>query len=212
MGKNTNYRWIWERVNGPIPIDENGQTYEIHHIDGDRNNNDISNLMCVSKREHSQIHFDRGEYAAAYAILKRTKGVIKDFSGWKHLESTKEKISNSLCGDKNPMFGRTREDMKGKGYWAGKKQPKEMVENRVAKMIGQKRPNQSEAMKGRNIGELNPMFGKVGKDHHRSKPVKDVITGNVYESVADICRKLGYSKQSFYYNLKKGKVEYLTIC
>ena len=30
-----NYRKIWVERHGPIPLDENGRTYEIHHIDGD---------------------------------------------------------------------------------------------------------------------------------------------------------------------------------
>jgi hypothetical protein len=209
MGKYTNHRWVWIKHNGEIPIDENGQTYEIHHIDRDKNNNSIENLLCVSKREHAQLHFDVGEYAAAYSILKRTKGVIKDFTGWKHTEETKQKISMSISGDKNPMFGRTREDRKGKGYWNGKIQPKEMVEARVQKMIGQKRPKQSEAMMGRNVGDKNPMFGKKGKEHHRSKPVKDLETGKEYDSVVALCIDKNYKKASFYYNLKKGNVVYI---
>lgn len=209
MGNYTNHRWIWEKHYGKIPVDENGQTYEIHHIDGNPKNNDISNLKCVSKREHSEIHFNQKEYAAAYAILKRTKGVIKDFSGWKHTEEVKGKISKSIMGEKNPMFGKTREDRKGKGYWKGKKQPEEMILKRVEKLKGQKRPKQSEAMIGRNIGELNPMFGKKGKDHHRSKPVKDIQTGEQYDSVASLCRDKQYTKQSFYYHLKRGKFQYI---
>ncbi len=209
MGNYTNHRWIWEKHYGKIPVDENGQTYEIHHIDGNPKNNDISNLKCVSKREHSEIHFNQKEYAAAYAILKRTKGITKDFSGWKHTEEVKEKISKSIMGEKNPMFGKTREDRKGKGYWKGKKQPEEMIIKRVEKLRGQKRPKQSEAMVGRNIGELNPMFGKKGKDHHRSKPVKDIQTGEQYDSVASLCRDKQYTKQSFYYHLKRGKFQYI---
>ena len=41
----TDYRRLWESVNGEIPIDENGRPYEIHHIDGDRSNNCIANLI-----------------------------------------------------------------------------------------------------------------------------------------------------------------------
>lgn len=43
--------WITER--GPIP---NG--YEIHHVDFNRENNDISNLVCIPKEEHHKIHSD----------------------------------------------------------------------------------------------------------------------------------------------------------
>ena len=41
------YRKIWESYYGPIPKDENGISYEIHHIDGNRDNNDINNLKLV---------------------------------------------------------------------------------------------------------------------------------------------------------------------
>jgi hypothetical protein len=209
MGENKNYRWIWIKHNGPIPKDENGQTFEIHHIDRDRTNNSIENLQCVSKREHAQIHFDANEFAAAYAILKRTKGILRDFSGWKHTEKTKTKISESLKGEKNPMYGRKRDDRQNKGYWRGKKQPLEMVKKRVEKNKGQKRPNQSEKMMGLLIGEKNGMFGIKGKEHHRSKPVKDLSTGEVYDSIIECCENKGYTKQTFYYHLKKNRFCYI---
>ena len=50
-----NYRRIWEKAKGPIPIDENGVSYDIHHIDGNRRNNCIDNLQCVSLKEHFEI-------------------------------------------------------------------------------------------------------------------------------------------------------------
>lgn len=209
MGKYKNHRHVWIKHYGSIPYDENGQTYEIHHIDGNKDNNDISNLLCLSIREHSQIHFNKGEYAAAYAILKRSKGIIENFTGWKHTEESKKKISDSTSGDKNPMYGRTREDRKGKGYWLGKKQPKELVEKRVKKNTGQKRPKQSETLKGRYVGELNPMYGVNGKNHPRSKPVIDLTTNEKFECIAELCRKRNITKQTFYRWFKLGKFGYL---
>lgn len=47
------HRYVWEFYNGKIP-----KGYEIHHIDFDRGNNDISNLQLVSKAEHRKIHAD----------------------------------------------------------------------------------------------------------------------------------------------------------
>ena len=66
-----NYRKIWSDHNGPIPKDENGLTYEIHHIDGDRTNNHIDNLACLSIAEHYQAHYDQGEFGSAYIISRR---------------------------------------------------------------------------------------------------------------------------------------------
>lgn len=65
------YRKIWEENNGPIPLDEDGRPYEIHHIDGDRSNNNISNLLCVSIQQHYNIHFEQGDLGACYKIASR---------------------------------------------------------------------------------------------------------------------------------------------
>lgn len=43
--------YVWEYYNGEIP-----KGYEIHHIDGDKSNNDISNLQLVTSEEHHKIH------------------------------------------------------------------------------------------------------------------------------------------------------------
>lgn len=65
------YRKIWIKENGPIPKDELGRTFEIHHIDGNRNNNSISNLQCLSIQEHYDIHYKNGDYGACVMIAKR---------------------------------------------------------------------------------------------------------------------------------------------
>lgn len=63
------YRKIYELHYGPIPKDETGRTYDIHHIDGNRKNNDPSNLVAVTKQEHYNIHQQQGDWAACQAIL-----------------------------------------------------------------------------------------------------------------------------------------------
>jgi|SaaInl3SG_22_DNA_1037383.scaffolds.fasta_scaffold16288_5 hypothetical protein len=68
-----NYRRTWEMHNGPIPVDEKGRRYEIHHIDGDRSNNDISNLKCVTIEEHLEIHLSQGDLVEAALIAKRMR-------------------------------------------------------------------------------------------------------------------------------------------
>lgn len=67
----TDYRKIWESHNGPIPLDTDGRTYEIHHIDGDRTNNDISNLACLSIQEHYDIHYRQEDWKACQALAMR---------------------------------------------------------------------------------------------------------------------------------------------
>lgn len=42
---------VWEQANGPKP-----EGCDIHHIDGDGNNNALENLVCLTKSEHKQLH------------------------------------------------------------------------------------------------------------------------------------------------------------
>lgn len=67
------YRKIWCKHNGPIPLDSEGRTYEIHHIDGNHSNNHISNLKAVTIQEHYDIHYAQKDWAACILISKRMK-------------------------------------------------------------------------------------------------------------------------------------------
>lgn len=52
--KNSLHRAVWTHHNGTIP-----DGFHIHHIDEDTENNDITNLMCVSNSDHRKIHSPR---------------------------------------------------------------------------------------------------------------------------------------------------------
>lgn len=41
----------WEKINGKIPFG-----YEIHHIDLIKTNNEVSNLMLLTPKEHTELH------------------------------------------------------------------------------------------------------------------------------------------------------------
>ena len=69
----SNYRKIYIDNFGSIPVDVEGRTYEIHHIDGNHNNNDPTNLKAVSIQEHYEIHYSQGDYYAAFLIGERLK-------------------------------------------------------------------------------------------------------------------------------------------
>lgn len=45
------HRYVWEYYNGTIP-----DGHVIHHKDGNKVNNDISNLECLPQNEHTRLH------------------------------------------------------------------------------------------------------------------------------------------------------------
>jgi hypothetical protein len=69
--RSTFYRKIYEDKYGPIPHDEEGRSYDIHHLDGNDKNNDITNLAAVTIQEHYRIHYSQGDWAACLSISKR---------------------------------------------------------------------------------------------------------------------------------------------
>jgi len=96
-----NYRKIWKDCNGLIPKDEQGRSYEIHHIDGNRRNNCIENLVCISIQEHYDIHYRQGDEIACHAIKLRMKtGSLK---GWHHTKEMKKKFSDTRKGRKHSI-------------------------------------------------------------------------------------------------------------
>jgi hypothetical protein len=86
------YRSIWIKTYGKIPKDSLGRSYEIHHIDGNRQNNDISNLICISIEEHYNIHYKQNDFGACVMIARRM-GLPADY------------ISNIQRGVKRPGIG-----------------------------------------------------------------------------------------------------------
>ena len=90
-------------------------------------------------------------------------------------EDIKKEWSEKYSGSNNPMFGKYGSDHPAygsPGYWLGKKQPQKLIEKRIASSIGQLRPKQSAALKGRFTGDKNPMFGKKLPNH--SKRMKGI--------------------------------------
>lgn len=125
-GYKENYRKIWINYYGSIPIDENGRSYDIHHIDGNKNNNDITNLLAVSIKDHFEIHYKQGDYEACKAISLRINNLnFKDYklsnetknkirakhlskkeNHWAKRPEVRLKISKSTTGEKNNNFGK----------------------------------------------------------------------------------------------------------
>jgi hypothetical protein len=131
-----NYRQIWKNHYGKIPKDENGISYQIHHIDGNRFNNNIENLMCVSIKEHYEIHLKQGDFAAAHVIKTKMENYEQSL-GWNHKEETKQKISKSLKG----KYIRNEESIK--------RQIESKIKNGTIKLKEETKNKISESLKGK---------------------------------------------------------------
>lgn len=71
------HRYVWEKYNGPIP-----KGHEIHHIDHDRENNDISNLALLTAEDHRALHAkemsaERREWCRKNIIAKAVPAAAK---------------------------------------------------------------------------------------------------------------------------------------
>ena len=180
-----NYRKIWEKHYGVIPVDENGKTYEIHHIDGNRKNNDINNLVAISIKDHYEIHLKKGDYLAAHIINKRIKNST-EYIGWKHRESTKKKIS-----------------IKNKG----RKFSEDHKKNMSLCRLGRKRNPHSEETKEKirqsKLGDKNPAKRKEVRDR-----ISNTQKGRKIPSVVcPYCKKIGSNgaMQRWHFNNCKNK-------
>ncbi len=98
-----NYRKLWIKHYGSIPVDKRGKSYEIHHIDGNRKNNSVENLLCLSIEEHYNLHHSKGEHHAANLIAQRMEKPAKLVQKWNVSEETRAALRASKLGDKNPM-------------------------------------------------------------------------------------------------------------
>ena len=138
-----NHRTVWIKANGPIPVDENGRKFEIHHIDGDHLNNDLSNLKCVSIQEHFDIHFEQGDFGACVLIARRmmkTPEELRSIQLGKKLKvSTKQKIREAhLRGHQLGTIKSWNEGKKGsyrlKVNRTGTRYSSKLTENDVAQI------------------------------------------------------------------------------
>lgn len=98
-----NYRKIYEQIFGPIPKDEYGRTYDIHHIDGNRNNNSPENLIALSIEEHYNIHYNQGDWGACHVLSSRMNLTPEEISilGSKAQKKRVEAQTHNFLGSNN---------------------------------------------------------------------------------------------------------------
>ncbi len=97
------YKKLWESHFGPIPFDDLGRRFHIHHKDGVKSNNAIENLMCISAQAHYDIHYAQGDYFACQLIARNHLNLdknelirIAELSGKLHKDTATVKDKNGL--------------------------------------------------------------------------------------------------------------------
>ena len=215
-----NYRKIWEAHHGPIPVDELGRSYDIHHKDGNRNNNSIDNLQCVSIEEHYKIHLEQKDYFAAKLVGYRAGKELSELKGYKHSEKTKEQIRQKLKGRKRKpeTLKKISEKLKGKpctsesiearrqgikSYY--QEVDKEELEKRWVKI--------SEAHKGKVVSEgTKEKLGRVSAKLTDEQALEVHRLANLGHSYAKIAEEFKISKAQISALKNKKSYKWLWIC
>lgn len=160
----SNHRSIYISHYGAIPKDKNGRTYDIHHIDGDKTNNNIENLIAVSIQEHYNIHYENCQYGACLAIsrrmklspekisqisrevqLERSRKGTNPFSGPNNISRKRVKDgTHNFLGDKNPVHQLIKDgkhNFQQPGYNASL--CKTRIEKGTHNFLGDRNPNKN---------------------------------------------------------------------
>lgn len=116
-----NHRKIYETFHGPIPYDEDGRSYEVHHLDGDQSNNTSDNLVALTIKDHFQIHRIQGDWGACSLILSRMNIPLE--------EGSKLQSEYSKLGAQARVLAGTHHFQGKQGSERNKKRNKEQVEN-----------------------------------------------------------------------------------
>ena len=173
------YRKIYEKNFGKIPKDENGRSYQIHHIDGNRNNNDINNLLCVSIQEHYDIHYKQKDWGACYLIGRKMKIPVEELVELAKKQS-KERLldgTHNWLGKNNPVHkkieNKTHNFLKeNRNFETWNKGKTKETDERVAKNAeSRSKVKYSEETKKAfkkpksDEGKKNMSFGQIGKKY-----------------------------------------------
>jgi hypothetical protein len=104
-----NYRKIYEQHHGPIPKDNKGISFDVHHIDGNRNNNAISNLIALSMEDHLYIHYLQGDWYACTMIASKMQLSQSEISAFASA-AAKERIARGDHPFLDPEMHKRRVD------------------------------------------------------------------------------------------------------
>ena len=92
------HRLIYEEVYGSIP-----KGYAIHHIDGDKTNNNPGNLMLLSKSNHHSLHMNKTNHPRWDNGLIDKAGGVNFLSAEKNKGRTMQEIVDDLGYSSNSV-------------------------------------------------------------------------------------------------------------
>lgn len=207
------YRKIYENHFGPIPKDENGRTYEIHHIDGNHKNNDPSNLKAITIQEHYNIHYAQGDYGACTRIgqrmnlpveiiselstrqnLQRVANGTHPFLGQKLTNLRKANGTHNLVGHNNNVYRRIAD---GSHNWLGPEHNlKRLAEGRDPSQRVHKCPHCGKVGKGGSMIAFHFDYCKLNPDRKIREAKKKICPH---------CGKIGTGSTIFRYHFDKCK-------
>ena len=155
-----NYRKIYEKHNNCSLL----QGIEIHHIDGNHQNNDPSNLLAVTIQEHLDIHYKQKNWGAVQAILLRMDYNNKDISD----AASKAQIDRLMKGTHNfqKMSKEKRTDI-------SKKTLKERINEHGVAFLNINNTVENAKKAGKIAAEKKAGFLNTNSENHGSKHVKN---------------------------------------
>jgi hypothetical protein len=186
------YRKIWEQYHGDIPLDELGRPYDIHHIDGNRENNNIDNLLAVSIQEHYDIHFKQEDWGACKALSMRLNDMPlnekaelsrKIHTGRKRSEETKQKISKANKGRTQSLEERKKRSKPRPGSGPQGARSEETKQ----KMRKPKSEEHKKAMRGKPKPGAGPQGARSEETKQKMRKPRSEECKNKLKNLKSIC-------------------------
>jgi len=166
----SNYRKIWEDMYGPIPYDGHGRRMEIHHIDGNRNNNSVDNLKLLTIHEHYDIHYNQGDWGACQSIINRMK-ISPEEKSSRCSELAQKRVLDGTHHFQNPDFIKKDSERKSKNR-SGSNHP--LYNKPVSDSTKNKRSKSHKRLVEQGIHHLQQ---QEHKDRMREKSMKELNEG-----------------------------------